>query len=436
MQNKKNILLTNIASLGAVQIVNYIFPLITIPFISRIIGPSGFGIINYITAIVGYFTLIVAFGFDLTTTRKISQVLNDKEKVSILFSKTIGTRLILFFFSLLLFLLCLNLFPILSANKTLSFVIFSGVFITVITPQYVYQGHQKMYILSLLTLVRGVIYTLMIFMLVTESNALYVYASSLVFTNFLSGIISLILAYRLFDLKLIFLPLREYLSFIKESKLIFFSSVVYLLYTSANVVILGFFATNLQIGFYTTAISFVSIAQNVISLPLSSSLFPYISNSFSEDKKLGLERVRTILPVIICLMMVVSVGIIVVSPWIIPLIYGEKFTNSVLPVQILSLLPLFSIVGNILGVQTMMNLSMDKVYLYVTACLSVVSILIHFVLAQTLNYIGSAIGYVIVEIMIVSTLYIILKNRGIQILEWNYFRPAFMYRFLSNFAKR
>ena len=70
--SEKKLLIKNIASLGVVQIVNYIFPLITIPYISRIIGPTGLGTINYITAVVAYFTVIVGYGFDLTATRKIA----------------------------------------------------------------------------------------------------------------------------------------------------------------------------------------------------------------------------------------------------------------------------------------------------------------------------------------------------------------------------
>ena len=69
---KNNQLLKNIFSLGSVQLVNYVFPLITVPYVSRIIGPDSYGIINYATAFIAYFTLLIGYGFDLTGTRKIA----------------------------------------------------------------------------------------------------------------------------------------------------------------------------------------------------------------------------------------------------------------------------------------------------------------------------------------------------------------------------
>jgi O-antigen/teichoic acid export membrane protein len=78
MSTEKKALISNISSLFSVEVANYILPMVSMPVIVRIIGPDKFGIINYAGAIVGYFVLIVNYGFDLTATRKIAQNKGDK----------------------------------------------------------------------------------------------------------------------------------------------------------------------------------------------------------------------------------------------------------------------------------------------------------------------------------------------------------------------
>ena len=70
--NAKKGLVTNVFSLGVVQIANYVFPFITVPIVSRIIGPDRLGVLNFSSAFMAYFTLLINFGFDLSATRAIA----------------------------------------------------------------------------------------------------------------------------------------------------------------------------------------------------------------------------------------------------------------------------------------------------------------------------------------------------------------------------
>ena len=83
-------LIKNTLSLGVVQAVNYVFPLITVPYVSRIIGPEGYGIFNYSTVFVGYFTLLIAYGFDLTGTRKIAKSDGDISAINTIVSEVLS----------------------------------------------------------------------------------------------------------------------------------------------------------------------------------------------------------------------------------------------------------------------------------------------------------------------------------------------------------
>jgi PST family polysaccharide transporter len=157
--SEKKLLIKNIASLGVVQIVNYIFPLITIPYISRIIGPTGLGTINYITAFVAYFTLIVGYGFDLTATRKIAYNPTSIRNRRLVFSQVMNARFLLFIGSTIVFIVCIFSFDNFRNNLLLAILTYINVVSVLLSPQYIFQGLQYLSLYGFVNLARGVIFS-------------------------------------------------------------------------------------------------------------------------------------------------------------------------------------------------------------------------------------------------------------------------------------
>ena len=413
MPSTNRTLLNNVASLGVVQVVNYIFPLLTIPYVSRIIGPEGFGLINYITAFVSYFVLIVYYGFDLTATRKIAVDPDNLAIRSKVFSEVTCARLLLFIVTIVGFTICVGSVPILTENVMLSLVLFLTVISALLTPQYVFQGLQRLPVLSMLTLVKGVINTSLIFLFVSKKDDLLLYASISVFSNFLISLIAILYVIFFIKIKFSFYSLKHSLAILKESRLIFFSSIIFSLYTTTNIIILGFFAGATTIGYYTTAVSFIIIVQSVVNIPLSSSLYPYIGKSFSESKENGIIKLQKIVPVIFYFTAAICLGILLLAPFVVFLIYGKSFEGSIISLQILSFLPLISAMSSLMGIQIMLNLRMDNLFLKVTSFAACFSLGMNLLLGYYFSYIGTSISYLLTELMLCISFYFILKNKGL-----------------------
>src|SRR5687768_14916650 len=96
-------LVKNVFSLGLVQVANYVFPFITVPIVSRIIGPDKFGVINFAAAFMTYFTLLINFGFDLSATRALAANRHSPEERNKIFNQVVLAKIILFSVSLVLF---------------------------------------------------------------------------------------------------------------------------------------------------------------------------------------------------------------------------------------------------------------------------------------------------------------------------------------------
>lgn len=435
IQSKNKVLFKNIASLSIVQVVNYIFPLITIPYVSRIIGPDGFGVVNYITAFVSYFVLIIGYGFDFTATRQLAVDPDNIELRTKIFSEVTGSRVILFMVSLLGLLVGINFVPMLHNNIGISSILFLNVFSPLLIPQYIYQGMQKLSILSYLTLLKGVINSALVFLMVSAPSDLLLYVFIGVFSNFIVSISALMYAIFHFELKLRYYSLETYLKAMRDGKFVFFSSIVFSFYTTANILILGLFAKNTEIGYYTTAVGFITLVQTIINVPLSSSLFPYIGTAFAESKENGIHKLQRIVPIVFYFTLLVSLGLLVLAPFVVKLIYGAKFEGSIPAVRILSFLPLLSAMSSLMGVQTMFNLTMDRVFLKVTASAALLSIVLNVILGHYFNYIGTSISYFLTELTIVTALFLSLRYRGISIFKKDYFSAQNISSFIVGLRK-
>jgi PST family polysaccharide transporter len=426
----------NIGYLGFVQIINYIFPLLTVPYVSRIIGPESFGIINYATAFMSYFVLLIGYGFDLTATRRIAQKPDDKLLRNKVYSEILNARLILFICSLFLFLVAIIFVEPLKQNLTVTTLLFFMCLSNVLVPQYIYQGMQNLTIFAKANFIRGFIYTLAIFIFVKKQDD-YVYIVTINgLLSLITSLFFLFYAKRIYNLKFILLPLKATLLFLWHEKVIFFSTVVISLYTTTNVVLLGFFDNIKNVAYFTTGQNLVNISTTVLTAPLSVALFPYLGSAFSVSKENGLEVARRILPIIFYIITIGCFILFLLAPTIVNILYGIKFRNSILPMQIMAFSPLIISLSNFFGIQVMLNLNLDKLFFKIIAICSIFGLSLNIYMSTHWGYIGTAYNVIIVESTVTCTIYFLLKKRGIDLISIKNFMPKEIWVYLKAFIIR
>src|SRR5476649_2627192 len=111
MSSEKKHLSKSFFSLSLVQIANNVLPLISVPYVSRIIGPDKFGLINFAASFIAYFVLFIGFGFELSATRRIAQDPYNKAHRDLVFSEVLYSQLILFAVSVFVFIILLFTIP-------------------------------------------------------------------------------------------------------------------------------------------------------------------------------------------------------------------------------------------------------------------------------------------------------------------------------------
>ena len=213
MFKNKKIIFSNFFSLSLLEISNYLFPLITLPYVVRTLGPDNYGFLAISVAITNYLLIIVGYGFNIWATKEIAQnkTLDYRNYIfsGVIYSKLFIAILILFFsYTLLLFL------DIDRVLRILLMVSFLLVIPNIFYPIWFFQGIQKMHYLTIFHFLLKLINMILIFTLINDYNDFYLVPLFTLLSSTFISIISLILLYRNFKIKFIYLNLNQITSFL------------------------------------------------------------------------------------------------------------------------------------------------------------------------------------------------------------------------------
>jgi O-antigen/teichoic acid export membrane protein len=406
-----------------VQIANYALPMVSLPIISRVIGPEKFGIVNYAAAFMTYFNILITYGFDLTATRSVAKDPYNSDLRNKVFSEVLQAQFFLLLISTGLFVLCLYVVPPFQREKEVA--IFSFLFCigTLFTQNWLFQAMQDLAKIALFDFVSKLLFTTSIlFFIKGKSDYIWLPLTTSII-QITIAIASFIWAIRRYNLKFIKTSIIAIFFLLKNESVVFFSLILITLYTTTNIIILGLFQTSEKVGFYTGAQKLIIVAYSVVTIPISHTFFPVIGKAFAENHQKGLLIVQKIIPIIIIITGMMGITMLIFGPWALRIFYGREFEPSVIIFQILAFTPMFIALGNIFSIQVMLNLKMDKQFFKITATGAILSVATNFLLANKFGYIGTALNWLFTEIFITTTMYIFLLSKGTNPIDLKQFYP-------------
>lgn len=413
--SNNKVLVKNFTSLSLLQLANYIFPVITLPYLVRVLGPEKYGLINFAAAFSAYFVIITDYGFNLSATQEISVNRNDKEKVSEIFSSVLTIKIILFFLSSGIFFLIVNMFELFSNDAGLYSIMFIGVVGIVLFPLWVYQGVEQMkYILIINVAIRSVT-VVSIFLLVKVENDYLLLAVIYTITQVMTGITGLFFAIRKFDLRYLFPSKVQLLEQLKKGWNLFLSSIWINLYTTSNVFILGLFAPNSVVGYYSAADK-VRIAFQGILSSMSQSVFPYVNKLLAESYQKFLSFNRKLLKISVIIGIIISSSLFLFAEPIVKIVLGNEYSPSVIVLRIIAWLPLIIFLSNVFGIQTMLPLNYQKRFSQILFLAALINLMISFSIVPSYFEIGTAVSMLVTEIFVTLSFYIFIRMKRIPVI--------------------
>ncbi len=282
---ERKTVLENFVSLSSLQSINYILPVIVLPYLIRIIGFEKFGLIAFAQALVQYFMIFTDYGFSLSATREISLCRHEKDRVCAIFSSVMTVKIVLAAVSFLILLALINFVPKFSKDWLVYVLSFGAVIGNTLFPVWLFQGHEKMRFISIINIVAGMIYAISIFIFIREPRD-YLFAPILNSAYYLvAGISGLYVAFKKFDLSF---NLQGYSSITKELKAgwnVFISIISINAYTTTRVFAVGLLTNNILTGYYAIGEKIANVFQTFPLESLSQAIYPRLNSIFAKNKR-------------------------------------------------------------------------------------------------------------------------------------------------------
>ena len=402
LKNRKiKVLIENFLSLFSLQAVGYIFPFLTLPYLTLHLGVVGFGKYILIQTIFIYLDGIVSYGFKVTATDLISKSSN-KEEISRIFCSVLSVKLILL--SLVSILLFISAFfiPFAKNNLTLIIIGFPYLIGNFLFPVWLFQGMQRMKYITIIHVLAKVIFTCSIFLLVKDSNDLLYAIGSYSFGVFFAGIFSIFIAYKMFSLKLYIPTLTSIREQFISGYYVFLSQFAVSMYSSVNILILGALSSDMAVGIYAIADKVYKIV-TALATPFSRAIFPFMSQKFSSDSTRYKDIVfKTILPLFGVFLMI---GIIIFfgADLIVNFLLdsNESSAQSILALKILSIgIPFFPFGAFFTYLLVIQNQKKELFKIVIT--IVGINLLIIFPLTYYFDVIGISITTITVTILVAT----------------------------------
>ena len=311
----------NFISLVTLKILNYLLPLLLIPYLIRVLGIDGFGTYAFIYAIMMYGTRLSDYGFELSGTYHVSKYRNDRGKLNEIFSSILVIKLAISLFFLLLLTPIIFNINSLYQQKELLFGAYGIVVGHMLFPLWFFQGIEKMRYILYLNGFSRILFVLLTFIFVKEkADIVYLFLFNS-FAFLLIGIVALYIAIKKFKIQL-YLPSFEVLFFyIRDGWYIFTSKIAVEFYIGINTIFLGMFTSPTIVGYYAITEKIIHTLGNLLE-PVTKSVYPYFVTLYDESKEKYMKRNKQLSLFILLFMSVVSFVLYSFSENVLLLILG------------------------------------------------------------------------------------------------------------------
>lgn len=395
-------LVSNIGNLFIFQGINYVLPLVTIPYIVRVIGPANFGILSFAQVINNYFVIISDYGFNISATQLIAKNQSDSEKRNEAFSAVLSIKLLLMIACLLILVLATFFFAELGRHRFIYLAYFLMVPGNIFFSNWLFLGMEEMKYLTYPNLVSKLVYTITIFIFLHRPEQFEVVAWLFGASWILGGLVGLGIAIHRYKLRWKWVPLRLVKKYLADGWHLFISTFSVSLYRQSNIFILGLVGSDVVVGYYSAAEKIIKVIQSVFN-PVIQAFYPFVSRKTKNPEK-GLAVIKKLITWLALFAILVITVIIITAPPFTSLFLGEKFHPTIRVLQIGSISILFSLLNYAIGIIFMTNYGMKELFTRAVILTGIFNLLSCYLLSLFLQHTGAAIAFSLSETVLFGLL--------------------------------
>lgn len=400
---------SNVVALLLLQVANFALPLVTLPYLTRVLGLENFGMMVLVQAVMQYFSLLTGWGFSLSVTRKVSALRADNNAVDEIFSAAWAAQWLLMGCAGILLVILVCFLPAVNQHTSLYAWGFAAVFGSVLFPVWLFQGLEKMKAVAFVQVLGRVIILPAYFFLVQGPEDAVVAVALNGSAAVLTGLFSIYWIRRHQIVRWRWPSFQGVWSELREGALVFSSNIAISLYTRLTPIALSTISGPSAVGVFDLANKICSAGTAILS-PLSQALFPRMSYLFENDRPHAVNLLRKSGLILVISAAIGGVVMFFCADLIVTIFGGAAFKESATLLRCLSPLPLIIVGSNICGVQVMLPLKRSRAFSYIYAGVGVLSLLLMIPLIIWNGAVGAALSTLITELSVTGAMIIYLRK--------------------------
>ncbi|MGN8804184.1 MULTISPECIES: flippase [unclassified Blautia] len=387
---------------------SFIFPLITFPYVSRILLPEGTGKVSFATSMISYFTMFAQLGIPTYGIRVCAKIRDNREELTRTAHELLFINLIMSLISYAVLGIALLTVPRLQEERTLYVVVSFTIILTSIGMEWLYKALEQYFYITIRSIIFKVVSLIAMFLLVHTKDDYVIYGGITILASSASNILNFINVHKYIDMKSV--GNYNVKRHIKPVAIFFAMSCAATIYTNLDTVMLGFMDSDADVGYYNAAVRIKTILVSIVT-SLGAVLLPRASYYIEHDKMDEFKRITEkalnfvflfASPMILYFIFYAKEGIYFLS--------GKAYEGSIVPMQIIMPTLLFIGITNILGIQILVPLGREKTVLYSEIAGAIVDVIINALLIPKYASAGAAIGTLAAEFVVFVVQYTALKN--------------------------
>ena len=385
-----------------------VFPLITFPYISRVLMATGNGKVATASAVITYFNMFASLGIPTYGIRACAKVRDDKEKLSKAVQELLIINSITMFLTLIAFIFTVALIPEFAAEKNLYIINGIGMVLNVFAITWLYNALEQYAYITVINMIVKLVSLILMFMLVKQPEDYVIYGGITVFASSASYIFNFIYATKFVSLKKA--GSYDFRVHMKPILRFFAMSAATSVYTNLDVVMLRFMQGDTEVGYYNAAIKVKTILVTLIT-SLGTVLLPRLSYYIKKDKKDDFYRmIGKAVDFVVIAGLPLMIYFMLYAKESIQFLAGDGYKGAVLPMIILMPTVLLIGLSNITGIQILTPQNMEQKVLNSIVCGAVVDFILNLILIPKMASSGAALATTIAEIVVLIVQCVYLKD--------------------------
>jgi O-antigen/teichoic acid export membrane protein len=399
-----------------ISVTNILFPILTFPYASHILGPAGIGKVQFVISFAQYFALFAALGiplYGITETARFKENKNDLSKVFselVLLHTLVGLIFSIIYFSVIL------LHPFFKPDIHLYMAAGLIILLGFTSVDWFYSGIEKYSLIAFRSVFIKLLAVISLYVLVKSAGDYFNYLLILLFSLLGNNFISLLLIGRHTKLKLRGISFKKHL---KPVMYILGSNIAINMYTIWDMILLGFLSNAKTVGLYFAAVKLVKIAIPFI-ISMGTSIIPRLTQKFNHNDISGVKHLLSEsfhFTVLIAVPLVV--GMALLAPEFVETFSGKEFNTATSTMQVLSILPLVIGLGHFFSMQILVPAGLNHQMFLSTLAGAACSLFLNLLLVPFFDAVGAGIANISAELIVTGLyFYYVRKNFSFDI-KWN-----------------